>query len=366
LAACVFFLGKLLGPIEGRRDVRIDAVGAVLGASAIALISIGADAINRWGALLAKPAAPFAPLGLSLAPVLIVIGIVLGQAFFAWSNRRRAAQQTSLLALEVIETPHQRSAVFSMFMIVLLGSAVGFLIPLYIEIVQGRSSLRTALAIIPQLLSIFAAAILVPYLYDRLSLRRIARFAFVLVAAGLILLAAVIRNEWHTLMVISALLVIGFGQGALVTVLFNVLAAAAPVALAGDVASLRGAANNLAGAVGTAAAGALLIAVLSANVTAKLTGNLVIPIVLKTQVDLDNIKFVGDDRLIELLQHTTATPAQAAEAVRINTVARLHALRISVLALAGLALLAIFPAGGLPPRLGGNGRDRRNNHPASG
>jgi hypothetical protein len=45
-----------------------------------------------------------------------------------------------------------------MFMIVLLGSAVSFLIPLYIEIVQGRSSLQTALAIIPQSLSIFAGA----------------------------------------------------------------------------------------------------------------------------------------------------------------------------------------------------------------
>jgi hypothetical protein len=45
-------------------------------------------------------------------------------------------------------------------------------------------------------------------------------------------------------------------------------------------------------------------------------------------------------------------------------VARLHSLRISLLALAGLALVAIFPAGGLPPRLGGNRRDRRNIHPA--
>ena len=45
------------------------------------------------------------------------------------------------------------------------------------------------------------------------------------------LLAVVIRNEWDTLVVILALIVLGLGQGALATVLFNVL----PPARAGGV-----------------------------------------------------------------------------------------------------------------------------------
>ena len=59
---------------------------------------------------------------LSPAPIMIVVGVVLGQAFLAWSKKRQATQKTPLIALEVIETPQQRSAVFSMFMIVVLGS----------------------------------------------------------------------------------------------------------------------------------------------------------------------------------------------------------------------------------------------------
>src|SRR5215471_19107631 len=247
LAAGVLLLGKRLSPVESRRDLRIDAAGVVLAAFAIVLISVGFDSANRWGLLLAAPGAPFSLLGLSPAPVMIILGIVLGQAFFAWSNKRRTARKTPLIALEVIETPQRRAAVFSMFMIVLLGSAVSFLIPLYIEVVQGHSSLRTALAIIPNSLSIFAAAVLVSRLYGRLSLRHIARLAFVVVAAGLALLAVVIRSEWDTLMVILALIIIGLGQGALVTVLFNALAAASPDKLADDVASLRGITSNLAG-----------------------------------------------------------------------------------------------------------------------
>jgi MFS family permease len=354
LAASVFLLSKQLNPVEGQRDLRIDVVGFVLGALAVILISVGFDSTNQWGLLLAGPAAPFALLGLSPAPVMIILGVVLGQAFFAWSKKRRAAQKTPLIALEVIATPQQRSAVFSMFMIVVLGSAVSFLIPLYIEIVQGRSSLRTALAIIPHSLSIFAAAVLVSRLYERLTLRHIARFAFGVVAAGLTLLAVVIRNEWDTLVVILALIVIGLGQGALVTVLFNVLAAASPEVLAGDVASLRGTTNNLAGAVGTALAGALLIGVLSASITMNLADNAVIPKELEAQVGLDNVTFVSNDRLLEVLGRTTVTPDQVAEAVRINTQARLRSLKICLVALTGLALVAIVPAGALPGHGGGD------------
>jgi hypothetical protein len=100
--------------------------------------------------------------------------------------------------------------------------------------------------------------------------------------------------------------------------------------------------------VGTAIAAALLIGVLSASVTTALVDNPVIPQELKVQVDLDNVDFVIDDRLREVLEHTTAPPPQVAEAVRLHTQARLRSLRICLLALAGLPMVAIFPAGALP------------------
>jgi MFS family permease len=347
LAGCVLILSRQLQPLERQPDVKIDGIGMVLAALAIILISVGFNSINSWGLLLASHAAPFDLLGLSPAPIMIAVGIVLGQAFFAWSKSRQAAQKTPLIGLGAVETPQQRSAVYLMFIIVVLGSAISFLIPLYMQIVQGRSSLQTALAIMPYSLSIFAAAILVLRLYDRLTGRQIARCAFLLMAAGLSLLAVVIRNEWETFMVILGLIVIGTGLGALVSVLFNALAAASPKELAGDVGSLRGTTNNLAGAVGTAIAGALLIGVLSATITTKLVDNPMIPKELKAQVDLDNVTFLSNDRLMEVLEGTTARPDQVAEAIRINTQARLRSLKVCFLALTGLALLAIFPAAGL-------------------
>ena len=153
--------------------------------------------------------------------------------------------------------------------------------------------------------------------------------------------------------VLFGLVLFGMGQGSLVTLLFNVLVTASPKALAGDVGSLRGTAQNLAAAVGTAIAGALLVGLLSAIVFSYLAANPVLPKETRTQVDLDNITFVSNDRLRSVMEGTSATPQQVAEAVQVNTEARLRALKIGFLIMAGLALLAIIPAGGLPNYLPG-------------
>ena len=62
-----------------------------------------------------------------------------------------------------------------LFIVGALGSAVTFLVPLYIQVVQGRSGLQTAVAVIPYSLSSFVAAVLVVRLFDRVSPQRIAR-----------------------------------------------------------------------------------------------------------------------------------------------------------------------------------------------
>ena len=120
-----------------------------------------------------------------------------------------------------------------------------------------------------------------------------------------------------------------------------------------DVGSLRGTTNNLAAAIGTAVAGALLVGLLSAVVLRSIAANPLLPPEIQSQIDLDSINFVSNDRLRGVMERTTATPQQIEEAVRVNTQARLRALKIGLLIMAGLALLTIFPAGRLPNYLPG-------------
>jgi predicted MFS family arabinose efflux permease len=348
VSALVILLSLRLKPDHGRSEVKIDLVGVVLAAAAIILISFGFNNLNRWGITLARPAAPFNVVGLSPAPIMIVIGVVFGQAFFLWTRRREAAKRTPLLALAVLDSPEERAAVYAMFSVVALEAALNFSVPLYIQIVQGRTPLATAVAMLPFNLTVFIAAMLIVRIYDRLTPRRIGQFGFALCAVALIWLAFVVRNDWSEIPVMFGLIAFGIGQGSLVTLLFNVLVTASPKELAGDVGSLRGTTNNLASALGTAVAGALLVGLLSTAVMSQLANNPTLPIDIQSEVNLDGVTFVSNDRLKDVIANTSATAEQKAEALRINTESRLLALKIGLLIMAGLALLTILPASRLP------------------
>ena len=328
--------------------VMIDGVGVCLAVAAVTLLSLGINNFNDWGMVLASALAPFSVLGLSPALVMVVAGVIGVQLFIAHAQRRQARAQTPLLAMEVLRSAPERAAAFSMMSIALLAAALTFAVPLYMEIVQGRSGLATAVAMIPYQLSVFAAAMFVLGLYDRLTPRQITRYAFVLVSAALLLLATVMNNEWHNLLVVTGLVMFGLGQGALATQLFNVQVACAPAQFVGDVGALRATIRNLAYGVGTAASAALVVSFLIMNIERSLVENPKIPRELIAQVDLTRATFVSNERLKDVMAATTATPDQTSEAVRINSDARLRALKLSFLLLAGVALLAIVPAGRLP------------------
>lgn len=348
MAAVSFVLSFRLKSTSPQSGMKIDWTGAVLAAAAITLISLGFNNVNTWGLLVARDDAPFDVLGLSPVPIFIITGIVLAQAFFAWLRRQRNAQKPQLFELEVLASSEERSASIALLIICTLGPAVNFLIPLYIQIVQGRSTLQTAVAIVPYALSIFIAATFVVRLYDRVAPRRIGRYGFVSASAGLFLLAFAIQNDWGTPLVILGLVVVGLGEGALLTLLFNVLVSASPKELAGHVGALRGTINNLATGLGTATAGVLAVAVLGILVAGSLADNPVIPPDLLDDLDISDVDYISNDELTEALDGTAIPDDAVDELVKINTDVRLRALKISFLVLAGLALLGIFPAGGLP------------------
>lgn len=347
-ASAILLLSFKLKPSTARPEVKIDIFGVVLSAVAIILITFGFNNIRNWGILSARPGTPFDLLGMSPSPIMILMGLFVGVMFFAWTRRVLLSEKTPLLALQVIESPKEWAAVVALFLIVSVEGAINFSVPLYIQIVQGRSGLMTSIAMMPFMLTVFFTAILIVRLYSRFTPRTIARCAFTLVAFGTAWLAFVVRNDWSTIPVIMGLITVGLGQGALVTLLFNVLVTAAPKEFAGDVGSLRGVTQNLAAAVGTALVGAMLVGILSSSILTNVADNPVIAAELKDEVNLTNLNFLSDEQLKERLGGTSATEDQFTEALRINAEARTRALKIGFLVLSGLAIVALFPCRWLP------------------
>lgn len=348
IAVVVFALSFTLRGDRGDASIRIDLVASLLIGAAIVLLTLGFNNFNAWGAVAATDAAPFSILGLSPAPVFVVVGVVLGQAFFLWTRKRMAEGRVPLIDLSVLGSSRERAAVYAMFIVVALEACVNFTIPLYIQIVQGRTPFDTSLAMMPFNLTVFITATLVVRFYKRFPPRTIGVFGFILTTVALVWLSFVVNNNWETLPTIIGLIVFGIGQGALVTLVFNVLVTAAPAELAGDVGSLRGTTQNLASAVGTALAGALLVSLLGLSVGRAVVEHPELPPSLVAQVDMDNLNFISNDDLRTALEATDATPEQVDAAVAVNEDSRLGTLRLGLLLLAGISALAILPASRLP------------------
>ena len=347
-AALTWLLSHRLKPSERQPDLKIDRLGAALAAFAIALISLGFNFINDWGLLRAFATAPSGPLGISPALLMIVAGIIGMQLFMVWVQHRKKVNKAPLIALEVMESRSERMAVLALMAIVAIGSALNFMIPLYIQMVQGQSSFATAKALVPYQLSILVAAVLVIGLYRRFSPRQLARYSFMLAAVALAVLAFVINNQWNDSLVVLSLILIGLAQGALVTLLFNVLISASPKRLSGDVGALRGAARNLANGLGAAFAGALVVSLLSASITYEIQDHPEIPATFINQINIDRVTFVSNVQLQDFLAGTTASPNQVREAININAEARLYSLKMALLFLAAIAALMVLPVRRLP------------------
>jgi hypothetical protein len=209
-----------------------------------------------------------------------------------------------------------------------VGTAANFLIPLYIQVVQGRSSIETSFSIIPYTLSIFLASTFIAVLYRRFSPRVLGAAGFVVVASALTLLAFTVRGEW--------------GQA------FNTLLSSAPKQLAGDVGAWRGLVHNLSGSVGIAVATAFAVGILASSLATAAVENPEIGDELIAEVNFDDADFLTNEQLEEVLGGTSASEAEIAAALEINADARLQALKISLLGLALLSLLAIVPALRMP------------------
>ena len=348
LAVVNLLLSFRVKKVPAMAEVAIDWTGAIIAAISIILLSFGFSGLSSWGLLFATDAAPFEILGLSPAPLLVILGIIGAQIFFVWIRKRKAEGHPQIFDLDVLRSGTELATTFCMGLMLFIGTAANFLIPLYIQIVQGRGSFETSLSIIPYTLSIFVASSVVATLYSRFAPRVIARVGFIVVASALTLIAFTIRNEWTQVLIVTGLILLGLGQGAIVALVFNTLLSSAPKELAGDVGAWRGLVHNLSGSVGIAVASVFAVSVLAGIIQADVRDHPELPPELVSQVNLDNVNFITNDQLSAVLAETTATPEQVDAAIALNEDARLLGLKISLLGLAALALLAIVPAGRMP------------------
>jgi hypothetical protein len=111
--------------------------------------------------------------------------------------------------------------------------------------------------------------------------------------------------------------------------------------------------HNLSGSVGIAVASAFAVGILASSIATSAAEHPEISDELIAQVNINEVNFVTNEALAELLA-TRASGPELDAAIAVNAEARLHSLKISLLSLAAISLLAIVPATRMPRQRAGD------------
>jgi hypothetical protein len=171
--------------------------------------------------------------------------------------------------------------------------------------------------------------------------------------AGIIVLLAAIDADADARIVTVPLLLAGLGIGALASQLGAVTVSAVPDKLSPEVGGLQNTATNLGAAVGTALAGSLLIAALTAAFLQGVHDNPSIPEQVKSQASVQlagGVPFLSDADLRAALQDADVSTQVTTAALDVNRDARVAGLRSALAVLALIALLGLFSARRIPTR----------------
>ena len=343
-------------PAEGR--AHLDLVGSVLSAAGLGFAVFGVLRSSVWGWVRPKPGGPEI-LGVSPAILWILGGVFVLWLFATWERRVEARGDEPLVHLSMLENRRFTGGLLMFFFQYLVQAGLFFTIPLYLSVALGLSAIDTGLRIMPLSITLLVAAAGIPRFLPDVSPRLVTRVGLLAMFAGIVSLFLAIDVDAGAEIVTVPLLFAGLGIGALASQLGSVTVSAVPDTESPAVGGLQNTATNLGASIGTALAGSLLIAVLTASFLSGIENDPAVPpeVTARAQVELaDGVPFISDADLEAALADAGANEDTVGAVVDENGRARLAGLRTALAALALIALAALFFSSRIPNEQPGSAR----------
>jgi MFS family permease len=329
-------------PVQTRPHV--DLVGAVLSAAGLGLAVFGVLRSSEWGWVVAKSGGPKV-LGLSPTIVLILGGVFVLWLFSIWERHVERRRAEPLVRLSMLGNRQLSGGLVMFFFQFLIQAGLFFTIPLYLSVALGLSAIDTGVRIVPLSITLLLAAAGIPKFFPSVSPRLVVRAGLLAMFGGILWLLVSIDADAGAEIVTVPLLLTGLGVGALASQLGSVTVSAVPDDDSPAVGGLQNTATNLGASMGTALAGSLLIAALTASFLHGIEQNPAVPaqVSAKASVDLaGGIPFISDSDLEKALTKAGASDKEAQAVLDENRQARLDGLRVALAALALIALIGLF------------------------
>jgi MFS family permease len=335
----------------GKRP-RIDVLGVVLSAGGLGLAVFGVLRSGVWGWVSPKPDAPHL-FGISATLWLILAGAFVLWLFFTWESRLEERGDEPLVRPSLFGNTQMVGGLRMFFFQFFIQSGLFFVVPLFLSVSLGLSAVDTGVRLLPLSVTLLVAAIGIPRFRPDANPRRVVRFALVTLLAGIVVLLAAIDEEASAEIVTVPLLLVGLGIGALASQLGAVTVSAVPDELSPEVGGLQNTATNIGASLGTALAGSVLIASLTATLLTGIEQNPAVPEQVSQEASTklsSGVPFLSDKDLKAALTGAGVTGDTAGAIVDENRKARLTALRSALAIVALVAAASLFFTGPIPTR----------------
>jgi EmrB/QacA subfamily drug resistance transporter len=329
---------------------RIDLVGAALSALGLGLFVFGVLRSAEWGWIEPKAGAP-SWLGLSPVLWLMLGGLFVIWLFFSWQTRLERRGDEPLVRPSMLQSKQLTGGLTMFFFQYLVQAGVFFVVPLFLSVVLGLSALETGVRLLPLSVTLLAAAVGIPRFLPDISPRLVVRLGLLALLAGTVVLLGGLDADAGPEIVFVPMLLVGLGIGALASQLGSVTVSAVPDDQSAEVGGLQNTATNLGASLGTALAGSLLIAALTASFLTNIQASPAIPADVKSQANVElagGVPFISDADLETALDEAGASSDVSEAALDANRDARLDGLRAALAILALFALVSLFFAQRIP------------------
>jgi len=203
----------------------------------------------------------------ALMTILLVVGAALLAWFWLYIRGRERAGKEALLSTGLFRNRTSNLALVTQNLQWLLLMGVSFTVSVFLQTVRGYNAIQTGVVFTAATLGVLASSLAAERLAKRRPQRTLIMAGFVVTAAGVGLLLALVGASSRVVAFVPGLLLIGLGLGVMLTPSVNVVQSSFAENKQGEISGLSRSVSNLGSSFGTAIAGTILVSDLASGNT---------------------------------------------------------------------------------------------------
>ena len=250
IAVIILLSRRIIDPLPPGPTRSFDTGGAILSAIGLVLVVIGILAAdnNIW-----------------VTVILIIAGFLVLLLFFRSVRAKERAGKEPLLSTSLFRNRTSNFGLVTQNTQWLMLMGTSFVVSAYLQVIRGYNAIETGVIFTAATVGLLASSLAAERLAKRYAQRTLIFAGFVLTIAGIGVLLLLVSGSPTAWAFAPGLLLIGLGLGAMLTPSVNVVQSSFAESQQGEISGLSRSVSNLGSSLGTAVAGTILVAGITAT-----------------------------------------------------------------------------------------------------